>query len=62
MKTKTNLKKLYKALGSWHKVAKELGISYQWLCKLKTKTNPGQASDALDKSIAAMVRLRRHDE
>ena len=54
METIKNLKKLYKAFGNWHEVSRELGITYQYLCALRTGKKPGKF---LEKSIANTVHL-----
>jgi predicted transcriptional regulator len=41
METIKLLKKLYKELGTWHDVARELGISYSYICMLRNGRKPG---------------------
>jgi hypothetical protein len=56
METKENLEKLHKHLGTWEQVAKEIGITYQYICMIR---NQGyKAGKHLDRIIADTVHLK----
>jgi hypothetical protein len=47
METIKNLKKLHKKYGSWSRVAKNLGITYAYVCMLRNGLAPKKSLDIL---------------